>query len=458
MKAVFFFLPFFISISLSAQSEDEQFIRKIFDEALTNQKAYDNLRVLCKEIGHRLSGSQAANKAIIWGESYLKSLDPDTVWKQKLLVNNWKRGLPETAFFEVGSQKINIKVKALGGSVATETKGLTAPIIEVKDISELNNTPKEAIKGKIVFINKPMDPKKIKTFKAYSSCFSLRYNGAVEVAKKGGLGLLLRSLSLSNDHEPHTGSMAYHDSIIKIPAVAIGTSTADSLHKFLKRSEVMAYLQLNCKQEKDTSSFNVIGELKGTEFPEEYIVVGGHLDSWDVGEGAHDDGAGCVQSMEVIRLFKALNYKPKRSIRAILFMNEENGNAGGIEYAINAKKKNEKHLAALESDRGGFTPRGFTYETNTKDHYDFNAWGKLLEPYGISFIEPGFSGVDVRPLKPQGTLLFGYEPDSQRYFDFHHSDKDVFETVHPRELSLGAACMASLIYLIDKYGLSINVN
>jgi Zn-dependent M28 family amino/carboxypeptidase len=458
MKALFSYMIILMSLTLSAQSEDEQFIRKIFDEALTNQKAYENLRVLCKDIGHRLSGSQSANKAIKWGEAYLKSLKPDTVWKQKLLVNNWKRGLAETAYFEVGLEKINIKIKALGGSVSTKASGLTAPLIEVKDFTELENTPAEAIKGKIVFINKPMDPKKIKTFKAYSSCFSLRYKGAVEVAKKGGLGLLLRSLSLSNDHEPHTGSMTYSDSIIKIPAAAIGTSTADSLHKLLKHSAVKTYMRLNCKQEKDTSSFNVIGELKGTEFPKEYIVVGGHLDSWDVGEGAHDDGAGCVQSMEVIRLFKALNYKPKRSIRTILFMNEENGNAGGIEYAINAKRNNEKHLAALESDRGGFTPRGFTYETKTKKDFDFKVWKKLLEPYGISFINPGFSGVDIRPLKPQGTLLFGYEPDSQRYFDFHHSDKDVFENVHPRELSLGAACMASLIYLIDKYGIDISLN
>ena len=447
-----------MSLISTAQSEDEQFIRKIFDEALTNQQAYKNLKVLCKQIGHRLSGSPAADKAIKWGEDYFKSIDTDSVWKQKLLVNNWKRGLPEEAYIEVGSQKLKIKAKALGGSIATHKNGLSASVIEVKDISELKNTSEDLIKGKIVFINKPMDPKKIKTFRAYGACFSQRYKGAIEVAKKGGLGLLLRSLSLSDDHEPHTGSMTYVDSISKIPAAAIGTRTADSLHRFLKRSEVTAYLKMSCKQEKDTSSYNVIGELIGSAFPEEYIVVGGHLDSWDVGEGAHDDGAGCVQSIEVIRLFKALNYKPKRSIRAILYMNEENGNAGGIEYAKKAKTNKENHIAAIESDRGGFTPRGFTYESSKKQRFDFKAWERLLAPYGISFIEPGFSGVDIRPLKPSGALLFGYEPDSQRYFDYHHSDKDVFEAVHPRELSLGAACMASLIYLIDKYGLPDNIN
>lgn len=458
MKSLFFLFIVFMSSTSISQIEDEQFIRKIFDEALTNQQAYKNLKVLCKQIGHRLSGSPAANKAIKWGEDYFKSINADTVWKQKLLVNNWKRGTPEIAYIEVKSKKLKIKIKALGGSIATNKKGLSAQVIEVKDISELKNTAKELIEGKIVFINKPMDPKKIKTFRAYGACFSQRYNGAVEVAKKGGVGLLLRSLSLSDDHEPHTGSMTYIDSINKIPAAAIGTRTADSLHRFLKHHKVSAYLKMTCKQEKDTSSFNVIGELMGSAFPQEYIIVGGHLDSWDVGEGAHDDGAGCVQSMEVIRLFKTLNYKPKRSIRAILYMNEENGNAGGKEYAQNVKTKKEKHIAAIESDRGGFTPRGFTYESSAKHKINFKAWEKLLSPYGISFIEPGFSGVDIRPLKPNGTLLFGYEPDSQRYFDYHHSDKDVFEAVHPRELSLGAACMASLIYLIDKYGIPENIN
>ena len=437
---------------------DANFIREIYDEALTNQVAYENLRYLCKEIGPRLSGSEEANEAIVWGESYLSSLYLDTVWKQKIKVTNWKRRRRAIVSMDANNRKHVIKGMALGGSIGTDGKSVSAPIIEVENMSSIDSLSEKDIKGKIVFINKPMDPKYIRTFRAYGACFMQRYKGASAVAKKGGIGLWLRSLSLWHDHEPHTGSMQYEEGVDKVPALAIGTSTADSLHDLLKNNVINGSMQLFCGSEADTTSYNVIGEIKGSEFPNEYIVIGGHLDSWDTGEGAHDDGAGIVQSMEVLRLFKTLNYMPKRSIRVILFMNEENGNAGGIAYAKRAKALNELHIAGLESDRGGFTPQGFTYESEKDVIYDFSSWIELLKPYQINFIKKGYSGVDIHPLIDQGPLLFGYEPDSQRYFDYHHSDKDIFESVHPRELTLGAAAMTSLIYLMDKYGLPTHSN
>jgi hypothetical protein len=255
---------------------------------------------------------------------------------------------------------------------------------------------------------------------------------------------------------PHTGGLRYREELPKLPAAAISTNDAELLSRLLTNGPVSIYMKLNCQQLSDKPSFNVIGEIKGSERPEEIILVGGHLDSWDVGEGAHDDGTGCVQSMDVLRLLQQSGYRPKRTIRCVLFMNEENGLRGGRTYGEEAKRKNEFHLAAIESDRGGFTPRGFTVD-GAEDVFSEKfpqllPFLDVLEPYGLR-IKKGGGGADISPLKNQGTLLIGFEPDSQRYFDYHHTAADVFETVNKRELELGAAAMASLVYLLDKYGL-----
>lgn len=204
----------------------------------------------------------------------------------------------------------------------------------------------------------------------------------------------------------------------------------------------------------DTVAHNIIGEITGSEFPDEIITVGGHLDSWDPAEGAHDDGSGCVQSIEILRAFKAIGYKPKRTIRVVLFANEENGLRGGSRYAEEARTKKEKHIFALESDAGGFTPRAFGFTMSAELLKKVQTWLPLLQPYGISELEMGGGGSDIGPLNRElGTPLAGLEPDSQRYFDIHHARSDVFEAVNKRELELGAISMAALIYLVDKYGL-----
>jgi carboxypeptidase Q len=317
--------------------------------------------------------------------------------------------------------------------------------------------PENALQGKICFYNRPMNAKELDTFHAYGSCVDQRGGGAVEAAKKGAVAVVVRSMTLQLDDHPHTGNMRYENGVNKIPACAISTNGAELLHKHLQEDPNLQFsLNLGCRTYPDAPSFNVIGEIKGSEFPDEIIVVGGHLDSWDVGEGAHDDGTGVVQAMEVLRLFRLVGYQPKRTIRAVAFMNEENGMKGGLEYAAQAKAKGEKHIAALESDRGGFSPRGIHIQANPDNTSFAMRFQPLFQPYMIHNIEPGYGGVDISPLRNQGAGLFGYMPDSQRYFDYHHAETDVFEAVNQRELELGAAAMAAWVYLLSEYGMPSN--
>ena len=451
MRHLIFFLISFLSIY--AQAQDAKTIRTIYDLALTQSEAYENLRVLCKDIGHRLSGSEGADTAVVWGQRVLGKLELDTIYLQEITVPHWERGRKEKAYFYNEKGKNMLDVCALGGSISTGmNQFIKGDVLEVKSLDEVNNLPDSLVKGKIIFYNRPMDPKKISTFSAYGSCVDQRYSGAIEAAKKGAIAVVVRSMNVRQDDFPHTGSMAYKEGVDSIPAFAISTNGADYLSENVtKYDNLELNLKSFCKSYPDKISHNVIGEIKGSEFPDEYITVGGHLDSWDMGEGAHDDGAGVVQSIEVLHLLNLMNIKPKHSIRVVLFMNEENGNRGGKHYAERAAAKNEKHLMALESDRGGFSPRGFSVNGTEKQLNGIKKWVDLFEPYGIHEFKMGFAGVDINPLEDGKICLIGLSPDSQRYFDHHHSDNDVFEEVNKRELVLGAASMTSLIYLIDKY-------
>ncbi len=442
--------PFF------SQSDDEKQLKAIYDLALTKGKAYDWLNHLSNQIGGRLSGSVQAQQAVDYTKGQLDSMGLDRVWLQPVMVPKWVRGTPEFAYIETKpGLTTNVPICALGGSVATPDGGLKADIIEVQGIEDLEKLGKEKISGKIVFYNRPMDPTQISTFASYSGCVDQRYAGAAEAGKYGAAGVIVRSVNLRLDDYPHTGSMSYGDTPVasRIPAAAISTNAAELLSTTLKLNpNIKFYFKQNCKQFEDVESYNVIGEIRGTTYPNEIMVVGGHLDSWDLGDGSHDDGAGCVQSMDVLRLLKETGYKPKRTIRAVLFMNEENGLRGGNKYAEVAQRKNEKHVFALESDSGGFTPRGFSFDCSEENLKQVQGWKSLFEPYLIHMFVKGYSGADIGPLKSEGLVLAGLRPDSQRYFDHHHAENDTFEHVNKRELELGAATMASLVYLMDKYG------
>ena len=450
-------LTFLLSLLISygyAQNPDSVTIRKIYNEALSNGKSYEWLRHLTKQIGPRLSGSTGAQKAVDWTKQVMDQQGFDRVFLQDVMVPHWVRGAKEEAFIHIGKQKTVVPIAALGGSVATPAKGIEAQVIEVKSFPELRALGVDKVKGKIVFYNRPMDPTKINTFEAYGGAVDQRANGATEAAELGAVGAIVRSMTNVHDDNPHVGGMRYGTGVALIPTAAISTNGADLLSKSLQENPALTfYFKQNCETLPDAKSYNVVGEIKGSEKPDEIIVVGGHLDSWDLAEGAHDDGAGCVQSIEVLRIMKALGIKPKHTIRAVMFMNEENGLRGGVQYADLAKKNNEKHIAAVESDNGGFTPRGFGIVGKPEQREKIMAWKPLLAPYGLTEIGPGGGGADIGPLAQTGTVLLGFKPDSQRYFDYHHTTIDRFEAVSQRELELGAASMAAVVYLLDAYGL-----
>lgn len=451
-------LLFALLISTSAFSQtDSATIKKIFNDALTNGKSYSNLEYLCKKIGGRLAGSPQAQQAVEWTFKAMKEAGADTVYLQECMVPHWVRGEKEQAKVFTSNAKSfkTLPICALGGSIATPTEGLTANVIEAKGIDDLKRLGKENIQGKIVFFNEPMEPTFIATFHAYGKAVMQRWAGAKEAAKYGAVGVVVRSMTLAHDDNPHTGVMSYNDSITKIPACAISTNGADWLSNYIKTDkDAKFFLKMNCQTLPDEKSYNVIGEIYGSSKKDEIITVGGHLDAWDNGEGAHDDGAGIVQSIEIIRIYKALGLKPKCTIRAVAFMNEENGGRGGKKYAELAKLKNEKHIAAIESDAGGFTPRGFTSTMSTKQKARLKSWKTLLEPYGLHDFERDGGGADIEPLNEElGTPILELMPDSQRYFDYHHTAIDTFEAVNKRELELGGASMAALIWLISENGL-----
>lgn len=462
MKKWFLFLVVSgLSLSSFAQNEDSLFIRRIADHILVNGKAYDDLRILTKTVGARLAGSPGMYKAEAWGQNVLQEAGADKVWLQECMVPHWVRGGKDeaTALYAVAgkvkgkttSAAKALDVLALGNSMGSQ-KPLKKEVIEVQNFADLA-AKKDLVKDRIVFYNYPFKNTFVHTFSAYGDAVAYRGQGPSQAAKYGAAAVIVRSMSNSTDNNPHTGATNYNDSFAKIPAVAIGLQDADWLSKALKEQRVSVTLHTHGTFLPDTIGHNVIGELKGTEFPDEFITVGGHLDSWDPAEGAHDDGAGCVQTVEVMRTLKALGYKPKRTIRFVLFANEENGTRGGRKYAEEAKAKGEKHIFALESDEGGFTPRGFGVSGNAQQFAKASAWRELLSPYGSSEIRQGGGGSDIGPLaRMLGTPLAGFTPDSQRYFDLHHARSDVFENVNKRELLLGAVNMAGLIYLVDKYG------
>ncbi|WP_026999569.1 M20/M25/M40 family metallo-hydrolase [Eisenibacter elegans] len=421
-------------------------IRRMYDEALLRPHGYYWLEHLCKKIGHRLSGSPQAAQAVEFTKAVMDTLGLDRVYLQEVMVPHWVRG--EASVEVVGGP--SFKTLALGNSVGTGGQPITAEVVEVKSFEELSV---EKVSGKIVFYNYAFDQRFIETGTGYGDAVKYRVNGAAEAAKMGAVAVVIRSVSTANDDEPHTGTTRYQEGIRPIAALAIGNTSADQLTGMLRKNpRLKLKVYSEAEMLPDVRSYNVIGEIRGSTYPDEIIVVGGHLDSWDVGEGAHDDGAGCVQSIEVLRLFKALDLRPKRTIRAVMFMNEENGLRGGQKYAQEAAQKNEKHIAAIESDAGGFTPRGFTVDNGEQAVAAMQAWLPLLQPYSIDNIRVGGGGADISPLRPQGTVLIGFRPDSQRYFDYHHTHIDTFDKVNQRELQLGAAAMAALTYLLSEYG------
>lgn len=443
-----------IPFTSMGQTNDSAMAKKIADEVLINSSAYDNLRYLCKTIGPRLSGSVNAMKAIRATAQMLREAGADTVFLQPCMVTHWVRGSQEECYASTTRGKHLLRATALGNSLGSPAKGIRANVVEIKDYAQLEQLGMKGVKGKIVFYNNPMNPTYVNTFRAYSESGLYRRNGPSRAAALGAVAVLVRSLSSNIDSFPHTGATVYNDSFPKIPSMAISTMDAEWLSKALKGSVIQnIFLRTSCQMLPDVLSYNVVGEIRGSTFPREVITVGGHLDSWDLAEGAHDDGAGCMQSIEVLRVLKSLPERPKRTIRAVMFMNEENGGGGGRAYRDSAQLDGNKYIFALESDAGGFTPRGIHFDMTANRIAKIQQWAPLFLPYGVYDLSAGGGGSDIAPLKSIGTSLAGLSPDGQRYFHIHHAATDVFEEVNKRELELGAANMAILTWLISQYGL-----
>jgi len=457
MKKHIIILIFLSFLNLNSQ-DDKEIIKRIFDNSMSKSKSYELLDHLSNEIGGRLSGSLNAERAVKWGKNELVKRGFDKVWLQEVMVPKWVRGPKEFALIETQpGTTFNVDVCALGGSVATPSVGIKAQVIEVKSFDELKELGKDKIDGKIIFFNKPMKPNEVSTFNSYGLAVNQRVNGAQEAVKYGAIGVIIRSLSLRLDDFPHTGVMSYGDlpPSKKIPAAAISTNASEKLSNLLKINPDLKFLlRQQCKQFDDVKSYNVIAEIKGRVYPDEIILVGGHLDSWDLGDGSHDDGAGVVQSIDLLNILNKSGYKPKRTIRVVLFMNEENGLRGASKYAEISKKNSLNHIFALESDAGGFSPRGFSFTSNDENFEKIIKWKNLFKPYLIHYFERGGSGADISALQTNDNVLVGLRPDSQRYFDFHHAANDTFDAINKRELELGVFAMTSLIYLVDKYGIN----
>jgi carboxypeptidase Q len=446
---------FLLLLSIGVKAQDPgKVLASVFDEALTDRTAYSHLEYICKNAKGRLAGSPAASRAIEYARKALIDAGADTVWLQKVPIPYWERGVEKCRVNSSKSGSKDLSITALGLSVGTDKKGIISNVVEVHNFEELKLLDRKNIDGRIVFFNRPADNRLINTFSAYGGAVNQRISGASEASKYGAVAVIIRSATPSLDDFPHTGVMHYENGVNNIPAVAVSTLDADLLSKLLKDDpSLTVHLVSTCVNHPDTFSYNVVGEIRGSVKPDEFITVGGHLDSWDITEGAHDDAGGCVQAIEMIRIYKKLGIKPKRTVRAVMFMNEEMSSTGGKTYAEEAKRKGEIHYAALESDRGVMSPRGFGFDAEGAKLEKLQSLAQYFAPFNIRDFDRGGGGSDISPLKAMGALQIGYIPDSQRYFSYHHSANDTFDQVNIRELQMGSAAIASLIYLIDLFDL-----
>lgn len=450
------FLIFTSGVSAKTEAEHKQFIQKLYKHALVNTPTYTLLEELCRLHPKRLSGSPGAEEAIKWAQNKMTSYEFDRSYLQDVVVPHWVRGAKEEAYiFDADGNKISLNILALGQSVATPAEGIKAGVVVVNSLDEVAALGRPGIEGKIVFYNHPFEQHHLRTFSGYSATVVQRSKGPSQAARYGALAVVIRSVSTGNDDHPHTGALFYAKDAEQIPAAALGVTSANALVRVLEANPSQElYLKINSRSYPDAHSANVIGEIRGSEKPEEIIVVGGHIDAWDTGEGAHDDGAGVTHSIMAVKLLKELGYKPKRTLRVVLFINEENGMRGAKTYAEKAVANKEKHLIAIESDAGGFTPRAFGIKASDAVLKRLQAFQPFFPAFTIESIVKGYGGPDVNALnKADGTPTCGLIPDSQRYFDYHHSPADVFSAVNQRELELGTASIASLVYLLDQFGL-----
>jgi len=436
-----------------SQNTDSAFIKQIFDNVLISRVAYHNLEYLTKNFPGRLIGSPNSIAGLKFFKDYFMRLGVDTVYLQEFKSHSWACDSSSVTMLKENGSEFPLRTDALGTSLSTPKTGIIAEVIEVQGLEELEKLGTEKISGKIVFFNRPMKDTFINTFEAYGDAVDQRAHGPAEAAKYGAAGAIVRSMTTSLDDFPHTGSSRFKENDVRIPALAISTMAANRLSQELKENpKTKVRIFVAARDLPEITTYNLVAEIRGKVKPEEAIIIGGHIDSWFNTAGAHDDGAGCVMTSDVIRIFKEMKIPNKRTIREVIFMDEEMFQSGGKAYADFIAQSGTKPYVALESDEGAFTPESFTVDASDSIVRNVQNFQKLLEPYGIRYIKKGGGGVDIYPLKKSGIPLISYVTDPQRYFDMHHSANDTFDKINYRELNMGIGCITTLVYLIDKYG------
>ncbi len=453
------FLIFLLVLSFPLQS-NEKVVRHIFENALHSDVAYKNLHILCETTEGRIAGTPEAAAAVEFTRQIMAGMDLDSVYLQEVMVPNWQRGEPEVVRAVspvLGTTELT--ALAFGLSVGTGPDGLVAPVIELHHLNQLEELGREGLEGRVVFFNRPFDHSYYNTFAGYSATVDQRFRGPAMAAEYGAVAAVIRSVTSANHDYAHTGVTRFVEGGPNIPALALSPVAADKLSQWLRTDPDLALFIRNTSHRlPDVLSYNVIGEIRGSRYPNEIITVGGHLDAWDNSQGAHDDGAGCMQSIDVLRIFRELAIQPKRTVRAVMFMDEEIAQRGGNQYAELAARRGEEHYFAIESDRGAFTPRGFSIDTDEARLQAMKSLKPFFEPFGMHEFFAGGSGVDIAPLKNyyDTVTLVGLVTDSQRYFDLHHAASDTFDQVNRREMQLGSAAMAAVIYLVDVLDLLVD--
>lgn len=451
--SVFIVVFLFGGFIIQAQDTEKNTIAAIYQNALTSYDSYNNLKELCTKAPGRLMGSKASELAIQILKASVDKLHPDNCYLQNYTTPSWRVKSPCRATVLYGSKKESLNVVNLGLSVSTPVNGITGEILEMQTLGALDSLGANDVRGKIVFFNREMDNSKTTTFEQYGGAIDQRAGGASKAAQYGAVGVLVRSLSTEHYNFPHTGVSRYKEGVTKIPNISISTNDADKLSRLNKGNKgVKVWMKSETETIDSAKTANLIAEIKGSKHPEKIIVIGAHMDAWFNTPGAHDDGAGCEQMIDVFRIFNELNIKPENTIRLVLFMDEEMYQSGSKVYAESVGKGKKEHIAAIESDAGGLLPLGFGIEAGDTV---INAIKKLSEPlveYGIYKTAKGHGGTDISPLKQFDIPLIGLVTNSQRYFEYHHSANDTVENVSRREMQLGSAAIASLVYLIDRNG------
>jgi carboxypeptidase Q len=422
---------------------------KLVAAAHTGNGAYKKLQFLTDHIGNRLSGSPQLDQAIAWAAKAMTA-DGLDVHTEKIMVPHWVRGAESGAI--VAPIQRDMVVLGLGGTVATPKGGITAAVIPVTSWDDLK-AKGDQVKGKIVLYDVVMaDYDPVKNDTHYGDAVPFRWAGASAAAKLGAVAVLMRSVTAHSLRSPHTGAMGYADDAPKIPALAITVEDAALLHRLADEGEVKVHLVASGKTLPDAPSANVIGELRGKDKPDEVVVIGGHIDSWDVGQGAHDDGAGIVTAMQALATIRALGLQPRRTIRVVLFTNEENGLRGGKGYAEAHKDELAKHVAALETDRGAYPPLGFTITAPEALRDKVVArtadLASLLASIGATKVEAGDSEADVHPIANAGVVAVGLDLASSTYFDYHHTQADTLDKIDPKVLDDDVAAVAVWAFVV----------